>query len=427
MRIDSENAQIRTNVMEEPFITKIEGHGRLRIDWKKNRVVLEITEGERLFEGLLVGRPAAEAAWITARICGVCPTAHNLCALKAVESALGITPDPTTVLLRKLHLDAQMTQSHALHLYFLAFPDYLDIDSGLELKSTHPKYFRAALTLKEVSDEIAIVVGGRSTHPTRTTIGGYLKVPSAKELRKLKEKLQRAREAAEATFHLAVKLEYPELKSDLLFLSQTGDEGRYNIYESPKTQASDGTNWPIQNYKKEIGEELRDFSTAKFGFYRGKPAMVGALARLALRREKLNPKAKRFFAQAKVDFQNPFHNNLAQAIEIVHFTEEALQLIGKLLTAPPAKIKTADPETTKTGVGALEAPRGGLYHEYTINKKGLITGVNIITPTVQNLGSLETTAQTLTDQTKNLKKERREKLLEMLVRAYDPCITCSVH
>jgi len=242
--------------MEDAIITKIEGHGRLKTDWRKNEVTLEITESERLFEGIVVGRPAAEAPWVTARICGVCPTAHNICAFKAVEGALGVKPDETAALLRRLHLDAQIIQSHALHLYFLALPDYLGIDSGLELKDSQPRYFNAALTLKEVSDEIASVVGGRATHPTTTTIGGYLKHPTAEELKELEKKLIKALKAAEETFNLAAKLKYPSLESPLLFLSQINEEGTYNIYESPKVKPSNAVSWPAENYRKEIGEEL---------------------------------------------------------------------------------------------------------------------------------------------------------------------------
>ncbi len=413
--------------MEEHFIAKVEGHGRLKVDWKKDKVVLEIHEGERLFEGILVGRPAIGAAWITARICGVCPTAHNLCAFKAVEGALEIEPDQATVLLRRLQLAGQMIQSHALHLYFLAFPDYLGIDSGLELKKKHPKYFQAALSLKEISDEIVRVVGGRATHPTTTTIGGFHKTPSSKQLKNLKKKIKEALPAAESTFHLATGLDYPEFKTDLLLLSQVNKGDNFNVYESPLTQGSDGTSWPKDNYKKMINEEIRTFSTAKLGFYRKKPAMVGALARLAIQKEKITGKAKKSLDQAKLDLQNPFHNNLAQAIEIVHFTKEAMELADQILETPPAKTKKPKAKRSATGIGALEAPRGGLYHEYTIDKEGKITKANIITPTVQNLGSLEAAAQDLIKKTKALKRERREKLLEMLVRAYDPCITCSVH
>ncbi|MDP1710337.1 MAG: nickel-dependent hydrogenase large subunit, partial [candidate division WWE3 bacterium] len=317
--------------MEETFIAKIEGHGRLKVDWKQNRVVLEVTESERLFEGIVVGRPAEEAPWITARICGVCPTAHNLCAFKALEQALGIVPDEITVLLRRLHLDAQMLQSHALHLYFLSLPDYLGIDSGLELKEKHPHHFQAALKLKEVSDKIAEVVGGRSTHPTRTTLGGYHKLPTPTEIKELRKDLKGALAAAEQTVNLATELKYPPLKSKLLFLSQVGEGKIYHIYESSRVKASDGTSWEAKDYKKQITEELRESSTAKFGFYQGRSAMVGALARLALQKEGLKGKAKKHLSQIKIDFENPFHNNLAQALEILHFTEEALLIVEEFL------------------------------------------------------------------------------------------------
>ena len=178
------------------FITKIEGHGALNVNWSKNKVILEIHEGERLFEGMVVGRPAEDLYWITPRICGVCPIAHNLAAIKAIENALSLEPSRSSVLLRKLLLDAQMIQSHVLHLYFLVAPDYLGLDSGTEIIRTHPKYFDQALALKRVSDLIADTVGGRSIHPTATAAGGFHKVPSRAVLKKLRKEVEGVLEAA---------------------------------------------------------------------------------------------------------------------------------------------------------------------------------------------------------------------------------------
>src|SRR4030042_6063780 len=93
---------IEKQMEKSEFITKIEGHGRLKVDWAQNKVQLEIEEGERLFEGMVCGRPATDLYWITPRICGVCPIAHNLAALTAVEDALGLKPSPGTVSLRRL-------------------------------------------------------------------------------------------------------------------------------------------------------------------------------------------------------------------------------------------------------------------------------------------------------------------------------------
>src|SRR4030042_3760023 len=217
--------------MEKPdFIAQIEGHGALNVNWQKNKVLLEVQEGERLFEGMVVGRPATDLYWISPRICGVCPIAHNMGALKAVEDALGLKPSPSTVALRKLLLDSQMIQSHVLHLYFLAAPDYLGLDTGVEIIKTHPKYFQQSLELKRVSDLIADTVGGRGIHPTATYAGGFHKVPSVEKLKELKAEAAKMLEAAEGTVHLFSSLTYPDIKTNLVFFSQTNGK-TYDTYE----------------------------------------------------------------------------------------------------------------------------------------------------------------------------------------------------
>jgi coenzyme F420-reducing hydrogenase alpha subunit len=208
-------------MIQADFITKIEGHGRLRVNWAQNKVQLEIEEGERLFEGMVCGRPSTDLYWITPRICGVCPIAHNLAALKAVEDALEIKVSPSTILLRRLLLCAQIIQSHVLHLYFLALPDYLGLDSGTQLVKTHPKYFADALELKRVSDLIAEAIGGRGIHPTTTTAGGFHKIPSFEQLKKIKKEIQKMEETACGTVNLFSSLNYPDIKHNLLFFCQT--------------------------------------------------------------------------------------------------------------------------------------------------------------------------------------------------------------
>ena len=413
------------------FITKIEGHGSLNTNWQKNKVTLEVHEGERLFEGMVVGRPATDLYWITPRICGVCPIAHNLAALKAVEDALGLKISDRAVLLRKLLLDAQMIQSHVLHLYFLVAPDYLGLDSGVEIIKTHPKYFHQALELKRVSDLIADIVGGRGIHPTATYAGGFHKVPSQDRLKKLKSEAEKMLEAAEGCIHLFSSLSYPDVKTNLVFFSQTNGKN-YDVYEGKYISSNKKLKLKAADYKKVIDEEIRPYSTAKFGKHKGKGFMVGSLARLNLQGNLLKGKAKEFFKTAGLDFQNPYHNNLAQAIETYHFVQEANEILEELVqngidsqaTNLPKEYK---PRKTSRGIGAVEAPRGGLYYEIEVDTKGLITHCNIVTPTVQNLSSIEESTQALLDQTEGKSQEKRVELLEMLVRAYDPCITCSVH
>lgn len=411
------------------FITKIEGHGTLNIDWKRNKVRLEIHEGERLFEGMVVGRNLHDLYWITPRICGVCPIAHNLAAIKAVEHVLNLKPTEATLTLRKILLDAQIIQSHVLHLYFLAAPDYLGIDSGLEIKAAHPKYFAEALDLKRVADLIADTVGGRGIHPTATTAGGFHKIPTVEKLKELKKEAGKLIQAAEGTVNLFSSFKYPKISADLILFSTTNSKP-YDVYDPTKIKSSKGLDADISNYKKIISEEVKSYSTAKFARYEGKGMMVGSLARLAFESNNLSAEAKKIYKKTEIDFKNPFHNNLAQAIEVFHFAQEINELLNKLIDEGiDDAIVNCDYKISQTsrGIGAVEAPRGSLYYEIEVDSKGLITYCNIITPTVQNLTSLEDSAQSLLGQTKGEDRNTREHLMEMLVRAYDPCITCSVH
>jgi len=398
-------------MINDKYITKIEGHGSLETDWSEGKVKLRIHEGERLFEGMLVGRTIEESHWITPRICGVCPIAHNLASLTACEDGLNIKISGIDSLLRELMVCAQIMQSHALHLFFLSLPDYLGIDRGTELNAKNPKAFKAALDIKEISDEIATVIAGRNVHPTTTTIGGFHKYPTKKILEKLLEKIKKTEKSAEYALKMVSQISFPELNADLELATQKNGE----------IISSKGEKTPIKNYKRDITEEIRNYSTAKFGRYKGKTILVGALARLYFAAE--NTEGRKL-----LNFQNPFHNNLAQAIEILLYHQKAEQIINQLLKSDFNNIQPFSAKITKgKGIGAVEAPRGGLYHEIHFDEKGIITYANIITPTVQNLTSIEKSANALLEQNKNRPQKELERLLNMLVRAYDPCITCSVH
>jgi len=414
-------------MIKNEFIAKIEGHGSLNVNWQKNKVQLNILEGERLFEGMLVGRTCEEAHWITPRICGVCPVAHHIASVRAAEAALGIIPNPTTELLRELLLCGQIIQSHFLHLFFLSLPDYIGLDRGTELAKYDPTSFKLALSLKEVSDEIVFLVGGRSIHPMTTTIGGFHKIPDKESLNKLLKKLKSTETAAKKTVELFSSLNYPELKVDLELISQHGlsivsvSSGKVSECKVKKSL--------IKNYKKDFEEIVKNYSTAKFARYKKREALTGALARLATSKNYKEYKEK-------IDFGNPFFNNLAQAFEILIYHQKAQNIIEKLFKSKLDSSLAKPPlNPPLKGIGAVEAPRGGLYHELHLktdsgkksDKNSIIIYANILTPTVQNLTSIEKSSQVLLDKSKNRSPKERERLLKMLIRAYDPCITCAVH
>ncbi|PIQ92803.1 MAG: hypothetical protein COV69_01310 [Parcubacteria group bacterium CG11_big_fil_rev_8_21_14_0_20_39_14] len=428
------------------FIAKIEGHGELLVDWKKNKVKLKILEGERLFEGMLVGRTCEEAHWITPRICGVCPVAHHIASVKAGEASLNIVPNKTTLLLRDLMTCGQHIQSHFLHLFFLALPDYVGIDRGTELAKKDPVSFKRAIALKEISDAIVFLVGGRNVHPMTTTVGGFHKIPIKESLKKLLQKLEKTEEAAQKTVEFFSGLEYPELKVDLDLIAQaprgtklpTGEESNEDCIitvASNKVREGKFKKSPVRFYKRDFEEEVKDYSTAKFARYKKREVLTGSLARLAAFEKDYRKFVKPKFIE-QIDFENPFHNNFAQAIEILYFHKKAQNIVNQLLKGrlDPTIIKPKANPPLK-GIGTVEAPRGGLYHEIHLeNKKGLKPGknslivyANIITPTVQNLTSIEKSAETFLSQKKHRSQKQAERMIKMIVRAYDPCITCSVH
>ncbi|PIP21473.1 MAG: hypothetical protein COX39_02675 [Candidatus Nealsonbacteria bacterium CG23_combo_of_CG06-09_8_20_14_all_40_13] len=416
--------------VSEPLI-RIEGHGDLKVNFQKNQAKFEVIESERLVEGLLLGKPYQVAPYITSRICGICPTVHNLTSIKAIEGALRIKISQETILLRKLLLSAQIIQSHLIHLFFQVLPDFIQIKGPVDLAQKYPAEFHLVLNIKRTCDKLLTLVGGRPIHPTNTSFGGFLKLPQIEDLLAIKTEILDILDEAQDLVKIFENFQFPQiqLKTTYLALKQ---EGEYAIYEG-KIYSNQGQNFEPEDFQRKIRETICPSSSAKIGRLGQQSFMVGPLARLSLNQEKLNPQAKEILAKSKVKLPsfNRFDQNFAQAVEICHFLEEQINLIDQLqnldLKKAMAMRKLPPISQTSWGIAAVEAPRGTLYHAYEITKEGKIKNCQIITPTVQNLSQLPKDAQILLAQTSNLPPRQRQKFLEMLIRAYDPCITCSVH
>ncbi|HLC38514.1 MAG TPA: Ni/Fe hydrogenase subunit alpha [Patescibacteria group bacterium] len=413
------------------YITKIEGHGLLYFDFAKNKANFEVAEGERLFEQLVLGRTPEEIPFLVARICGVCPTAHHLAAIKAMEKIFKIEPTETTVLLRKLLIVAQIIQSHNLHLYFLVLPDYLNLKAGQILANSYPDEFHIAINLKRMADKILETVGGRSIHPVNPVIDGFSKSVTHHQLSELQFDLENVVDDAKYTIDLFSKIKFPIIKNPTQYLAlKSKDE--YEVYDGPVT-SNKNIDFDANSYQSEFTEEIFKNSKAKLAYWRKNPVMTGAIARLNLGYQFLNPQAR-----AKLDaldFQigsfNTFDNILAQTIEILHLIEEAIKLTSilqkKKLNIEPEPYKTRESH----GVAAIEAPRGTLYHYYEVGANGKIAKADIITPTNQMLTNIEKDVEILVADIKksksNAKPEEIKAQIETLIRAYDPCLTCSAH
>jgi len=412
-------------------VTRVEGHGNIYVEVEGGELKecrLDIVETPRFFESLLRGRPYLEASHITSRICGICATGHATTSLRASEKALGVELSEQTKLLRKLVFDGEILDSHILHVYMLVAPDFLGVGSVIPLASSHPEIVLRALRMKKLSGDICAAVAGRHTHPIAMTVGGFTHFPSAGELKDLRRRLVDCRADVDATVELAAGLSWPAFTRDTEYISLHNPE-EYAFIDG-EIMSSDTGSLPAERYQEVTNEFLVPHSSAKHTRYNRSSYMVGALARFNNNHAQLHPRAQE--AAAKLGLQpkatNPYLNSAAQIVEICHCVEDAIQTIDKLLSLgvkpeAPAEVKLKDCE----GVGVCEVPRGLLIHHYWINADGNLTGANCIIPTNQNLANLEDDMQTLVPAILDKPVEAMQLDLEMLVRAYDPCISCSVH
>ncbi len=411
-------------------ITRVEGHGNIVIDIKKGRIKelrFDITESPRFFEVMLCGRRYDEAHHIMARICGICSVSHTSASLKAIESAMGMRISTQSKLLRKLAFSGENIQSHLLHLFFLVFPDLLGAGSIEPLLGSHPGLVRTGLELKRIANEINTVIGGRPVHPVALSPGGVVFTPGKKALKDLKRQLQGSFEGLERTLEFLSNIPVPELARPREFIALKA-KGEYALYDGIPTSNKKYSIKP-DGFTKKIKEYVMPHSTAKHARSPRGTFMVGALARLNNNMRQLKPRARAAARKAglKPPFNNPFLNNMAQLIECFHLTEEAIGLIDKLLQMGPRPEPVKRPTGHGRGVGIVEAPRGTLYHDYTINRHGIIEKVDCIIPTAMNLRSIEEDLQTLVPLILDRPREKIIGSIETLVRAYDPCISCSTH
>ncbi len=427
----------RTVDINVEHLTRVEGHGDIVVrvrDGQMETCHFEVVEAPRFFEAMLKGRSWQEAAIITSRICGICSIGHQMTSLKATEAALGIPVSEQTVLLRKLLVDGSMLSSHLLHVLFLAAPDALGVPSAFALMDTNPRAVELALKTKRLANDLCDYVGGRMIHPITCVPGGFTRLPEEKGLLELKERYEK--EMLPMLFEVAdlihsVADRFPKFERTTEFIS-LGDYPEYPFYDGAIASTDTGIH-PVDSYLEVTNEHIVEHSTAKHTRHHRDSYMVGALARLNNNYDKLTDTAKQVARRFGLEpvCHNPFMNNIAQLVECVHCTETVIERIDELVQRgiepeePPRELKLKP----GTGVGATEVPRGILFHEYTYDASGRIVKANCIIPTNQNFANIDLDMQKFVPEMldQGVPEDQMQLNLEMLVRAYDPCISCSVH
>lgn len=389
---------------------------------------LEVQEGIRLIEGVLIGRHYADMPIVAQRICGICPVVHNLTSIKALENAMKVQVTPETKKLREIMELGQIIHSHALHLFFLSLADFLDMDNDIQLIKKYPEETKKAVRIREFGMAIVKVIGGRVVHPLTNEVGGFKKAPNEEDLRKIvadsEEILKEALELAE--FFKTIKIPDFSRVTEYVCL---GKRPNYSIYDGDIV-FSKGLHIPVRKFEDNFQELQKQNEVIKRVKHAGESYMIGAIARININHGKLNPYAQNYLESLKWKFPdfNPFHNILAQMIEIIHSIEESVKLLKELLNSNLNEVVTK-PYKAREGVGvaAVEAPRGTLYYHVEVDAKGYIKNVNIITPTAQFLANLEDDIMEYIPGILDLSNKDRERKLRAFIRAYDPCISCAVH
>jgi coenzyme F420-reducing hydrogenase alpha subunit len=412
------------------YLARVEGEGAMyvRLDGDQVREVkLRIYEPPRFFEALLRGRAFTEAPDITARICGICPIAYEMSAVRAMEDACGIAIDDGPVReLRRLIYCGEWVESHSLHIYMLHAPDFLGYAGVIDMAREHRALVEQALEMKKAGNALMAVVGGREVHPINIRVGGFYRAPTKAELRTLIEPLQRARETALATVRWAARLPFPDLAVEPEHVA-LNEPGRYPI-DLGRIVSDRGLDIAPDEFDDHVVETHVEHSTALHSRLRERGTyLTGPLARYSLASDRLRPLAQEVAREAGLGptCSNPFMSIVVRAVELVEATDEALALIDAYEQPDQPAVEV----TPRAGIGhgATEAPRGLLYHRYEIDDDGSILDARIVPPTSQNQRAIEEDLRTVVERHIDLADDELTIRCEQAIRNHDPCISCSTH
>ncbi len=451
-------------------LTRVEGHGKVTIHMNEARMVeqvrLHIIEF-RGFERFILGRPYWEVPVIVQRLCGICPVSHHLAAAKAMDRIVGgerLTP--TAEKMRRLMHYGQMFQSHALHFFHLASPDFLFGTDGtassafgapvasrniIAVAAKYPQLAVQGVMMRRFGQEVIQATAGKKIHGTGAIPGGINKNLSLAErdslLREVDQMLEWARSslgiARDFTMnHLVELIPFGSFDSNHLSLVRE-DDGAMDLYHGVlRAISKDGTSiiegMDYQRYLEVVGEEVRPWSYMKFpflkkigpenGWYR-----VGPLARVNTCSFIPTPEAeagrKEFMALTKGRPNNiTLCYHWARMIELLH----SIEVIRDLLHDPDLQgedLVTEGPRREEA-VGLIEAPRGTLFHHYRVNRNDEVTMCNLIVSTTNNNEPMNRAVTKVAKDYFSGKEEITEGLMnhiEVAIRAYDPCLSCATH
>lgn len=440
-------------------VTRIEGHAKVTLHLddagKLESARLHVNEF-RGFEQFCEGRLFHEMPLITERICGICPVSHHLASAKACDAILGVEPPRPARLLRELMHMGQTIQSHSMHFFLLAGPDLLlgaDSDPALRnvvgLVQSDPKLALKAIRLRKFGQEIIERLGERRVHPNFAIPGGVNKALTAADRDAILagvEEMQGFVKDGLVIIKSWLEKHAEEVRQFAVFpsgyLGMVDADDAVQLYDGAlrllDSKGRELERFDGRDYLDYIAEHVESWSYLKFPYYRrlGWPAgtyRVGPLGRLNAAARMATPLAQQEYLQYRQAagggvVEGSLYYHYARLIEDLY----ALERVRQLLDDPDIlsrDLRATRGITNREGVGVLEAPRGTLFHHYRVDENGVLEKVNLIVATGHNNYAMSRGVEEVARSTFNGAPVTEGMLnrIEMVIRAYDPCLSCSTH
>jgi F420-non-reducing hydrogenase large subunit len=430
-------------------VTRIEGHARIVLDaddsgkiQKGHLQVLEI----RGFEKLLERMELMKLPLITGRICGVCPAAHHMASVVAIEDGLGVKPPKDAVLLRELMYMGHILHSHALSTFVLTGPDVIGGIAAapgdrnvFTLLRLEPELVKMVLRLRSFGQKIVEIVGGRGVHPVTSVVGGISSRPKDEELASMaqwgRDSLDILAEVVPPFKAKLALLEDLRQPAEMQYLpAALSNGGSVAFWGAPcVVRNHDGSverTFTNAQYTDNLVEHVKDDSYMKSVSLSGSPEkqmFVGPLARLTVNDRFGTPRATELLAEFKSTPRKSALDNIeARLVECVHAAERIAAIAGGELGKGPLLVE-ARPRAGRF-IGMVEAPRGILIHDYTADDSGRVTQANLMVATQNNYDAID---QSITGLARHLSggtpDDKLLNTMEFAMRCYDPCLACATH
>ena len=447
-------------------VSRIEGHAKvtIQLDDAGNVADTQVNIVElRGFEKFCIGRPVEELPSIVTSICGVCPWSHHLASAKANDAVFGVTPPPTGRKLRELCNAIAFTEEHILHFFFLAGADFVmgpaadpAVRNVIGIAQAHPEIGKRVVRCRHLGAQMLSIISGKSIHPVTAVPGGFSKPLTEEERQRVLPMAQEVLEFAKFAMAFGKENVFPKYLDAIKtlaviktgFLGTVAADGALDLYDGKlRLMKPDGSSvdFAYDQYTEYLSEKVLPWSYLKFpyakkwgeGFDMDLAAPKGiyrtnTLARLNVCDRIPTPLAQAEFEVFRKAFGRPAQLTLlyhyARLIELLHNAELAVQLLNDPeITGKETRV-AVKPRAAR-GVGSVEAPRGTLIHDYETDAEGMVTNVNLIVGTTHNNApinmSVKQAAQSL------IKGGKYDQgilnMVEMAIRAYDPCFSCATH